>query len=63
MPHEVLAIVLAYLDLTKDNAVIEAQQLVTKWCMLMSQMHSQGDSWLAFAVNMVTEGDDEYLGK
>jgi hypothetical protein len=26
-------------------------------------MDSQGDSWLAFAINAVTEGNDEYLGK
>jgi hypothetical protein len=26
-------------------------------------MDGQGDSWLAFAVNAVTEGDEKYLGK
>ncbi len=44
MPHEVLAIVMEYLDSTKDNAVIDAWQLVAKWCLLASQMDSQGDS-------------------
>ncbi len=52
-----------YLDSTKDDVVIEARQLVAKWCLLASQIDSQGDSWLAFAINAITEGDDEYLGK
>jgi hypothetical protein len=63
MPHEVLALVLAYLDSTKDDTNIDAWQLVPKWCMLALQMDCQGDSWLEFAVNAVTEGDDKYLGK
>ncbi len=56
MPHEVLTIVMAYIDSAKDNAVIDAWQLVAKWCLLASQMDGQGESWLAFAVNAVTEG-------
>jgi hypothetical protein len=63
MPHEVLTIVMEYLDLAKDDAVIDTWKLVAKWCLLALQVDSQGDSWLAFAVNAVTEGDDEYLGK
>ncbi len=62
MPHEVLAIVMEYLDSTKDDAVIDAWHLLAKWCLLALQIDSQGDSWLAFAINAVTEGDDKYLG-
>jgi hypothetical protein len=63
MPHEVLTIVMEYIDLAEDDAVIDAWKLVAKWCLLASQMDGQGDSWLAFAVDAVTEGDGEYLGK
>jgi hypothetical protein len=63
MLHEVLAIVMDYLDSNKDDVVIDPWQLVAKWCLLASQMDSQGDSWLAFAIDAVTDGDNGYLEK
>jgi hypothetical protein len=58
MPHKVLALVLAHLEPNKNDAITDAWQLVARWCMLASQMDTQGDSWLSFAANTVTEGDD-----
>jgi hypothetical protein len=43
MLHEVLTIVMEYIDSANDDALIDAWQLVTKWCLLASQMDGQGD--------------------
>jgi hypothetical protein len=59
MPHEVLAMVMEYLDSTKDDAVIDAWQLVAKWCLLASQ------TWLAMSgfvsIGSTTQTTDIFL--
>ena len=33
------------------------------WCVMAAQADQQGDSWVAFAVDAVTDNNDDYFGK
>ncbi len=66
MPHEILTIVLKLVENSapdQGQAVAEAWQLIIMWCVMAAQADQQGDSWVVFAVDAVTENDDDYFGK
>ena len=65
MLHKVHAIVntLSHWD---DAIADEAEwqlQLVLNWCLIAAQVDSKGNSLVSFVVNVVTDGNDDYLGR
>ncbi len=60
VPHEVLSIILEYVESIADKApeVGQAWQLAMQWCVVAAQRNSQGDSHVAFSVDAITETDD-----
>jgi hypothetical protein len=66
MPHEVLALVLEYLN---NGWGDQAQQtnnpweLIVRWCVITAQWDPQGDSLVSFSIEAITEWDDAYFGQ
>jgi hypothetical protein len=66
MPHEVLALVLKHiknLPTEQEEATANAWQLVVRWCIMAAQKDQQGDSFVLFSVEAITEGGDAYFGQ
>jgi hypothetical protein len=62
MPHDIHALTMAIVNNLSD--VEEARtdwKLVLAWCLLAAQMNTSGNSHLSLAVEVVTEGDDNYF--
>jgi hypothetical protein len=66
MPHEVLALVLEYLENgpgDQAQATENPWQLIVMWHIMVAQQDSQGDSLVSFSVEAITEGDDAYFSQ
>ena len=65
MPHEVLQLVLTYLEENHQGGQTNQNswELIIKWCVVAAQPDAQGDSLVAFAVEAITEGDDDDFGR
>ena len=66
MPHEVLTLVLEYLENgSGDQAqpINNPWELIVQWCVVTAQRDPQGDSLVSFSVKAITEGDDTYFGQ
>jgi hypothetical protein len=61
MPHEVLGLVILHLESMTNEEITKAWPLIAKWCLMAVQQNSLGNSWVAFAVKTITEGEDDYL--
>ncbi len=61
MPHEVRKLVMAHLKHVNNNVVIAAWSLIAKWCLMAVQRDASGDSWVAFSVKAITDGEDDGL--
>jgi hypothetical protein len=63
MLHEVLAILMKYLKKTgATNVQGKAWDLVAKWCIMEAQEDAQGDSFMLFTFEAVTEGPSKQRG-
>jgi hypothetical protein len=63
MPHEVLKLVMAHLKHANKDVVVAAWSLIAKWCLMAAQRGASGDSWIAFSVKAITEGEDKDLSR
>jgi len=63
MPCEILRIVVAHLEADNTAAYADAWATIAHWCILASQGTTAGESLVSFAIEAVTEVEDEYLGK
>ncbi len=63
MLHEVLKLVMAHLESVNNDVVVTAWALIAKWCLMAAQQVVSGDSWVAFSVKAITEGEDEDLSR
>ncbi len=63
MPHEVLKLVMAHLESVNEDVVVAAWSLIAKWCLMAAQRDASGDSWVAFSVEAITEGEDKDLSR
>jgi hypothetical protein len=63
MPHEVLKLVMVHLENVNNNVVVAAWSLIAKWCLVVAQRDPSGDSWVAFSVKAITEGEDKDLSR
>ncbi len=57
MPHEVLKLVMAHLKSMNNDVVVAAWSLIAMWCLMVTQQDTSGDSWVAFSVKAITEGE------
>ena len=63
MPYEILQIVVTHLEADNIAAYAEAWTTIAHWCILASQGTTAGESLVSFAIEAITEVEDEYLGK
>jgi hypothetical protein len=63
MPHEVLKLVMALLKSVINEVVVSAWSLIAQWCLTAAQRDASGDSWVAFFVKAITEGEDKDLSR
>ncbi len=63
MPHEVIRLVMVHLESMDNNVVVAAWSLIAKWCLMAAQRDASGDSWVAFSINAITEGEDKDLSR
>ncbi len=66
MPHEILKLVLSYVEKTLGPQTQQMQsswELIVRWCIVASQRDAQGESLVAFLVEAITEGDDAYFSQ
>ncbi len=66
MPHEVLALILKHVDnvpTDREEATANAWQLVVRLCVMAAQKDQQGDSFVLFSVEAITDRDDAYFGQ
>ncbi len=66
MPHEVLALVLEYLENDWGDQAQHTNnpwELIVQWCVVAAQRDPQGDSLVSFSIKAIMEGDDAYFGQ
>ena len=63
MPHKILHIVVTHLEADNTGAYADAWATIAAWCILASQGTMNGESLVSFAIEAITEVEDEYLGK
>jgi hypothetical protein len=63
MPHEILRIVVNHIEEANNAAYADAWGTIALWCYMASQGDKDGESLLAFAIEAITEVEDEYLGR
>ena len=63
MPHEVLKLVMAHLKSMNNDVVVAALSLIAQWFLMAVQWDASGDSWVAFSVEAITEGEDKDLSR
>ena len=63
MPYEILCIVVTHLEANNTAAYADAWATIAHWCILASQGTTAGESLVSFAIEAITEVEDEYLGK
>jgi hypothetical protein len=61
MPHEVPKLVMAHLKSMNNDVVVAALSLIAQWFLMAVQWDASGDSWVAFSVEAITEGEDKDL--
>jgi hypothetical protein len=63
MPYEILRIIMTHLEEVNTQEYADAWATVTAWWVLASQGNTTGDNLMSFAIEAITEEEDEYLGK